>query len=84
MKMFIAGLIEHLDEENINWRDETVIMWDGASYHQSTEMLEYMAAKQVPLMILGPYSYLIAPCELFFGLLKSTHLNPNRQSTGKK
>jgi len=35
-------------------------------------------------MFSGPYSYDIAPCELFFALLKSSDINIHQVATGKK
>jgi len=32
----------------------------------------------------GPYSYISAPIELYFGLLKRGDLNPERQQLGKR
>ena len=61
-----------------------MVLWDGASYHDSEETRETLSELAVPILYFGPYSYLIAPIELFFGLLKSQDLNPDQQKTGKK
>ena len=39
---------------------------------------------RVPIMMMGPYSYDIAPCELFFAAFKSADINPSKVSTGKQ
>ena len=41
-------------------------------------------ALNVPIMFTAPYSYDCCPCELFFALLKSTDINPEKAATGKK
>ena len=61
-----------------------MILWDGASYHDSEDTRQALSEMQVPIIYFGPYSYLIAPIELFFGLLKSHDINPNQLKTGKK
>jgi hypothetical protein len=33
--MYLEHLVAILDGENKNWRRETVIFWDNASYHTS-------------------------------------------------
>ena len=38
---------------------------------------------RVPIMMMGPYSYDIAPCELFFAAFKSADINPSKVPTGK-
>ena len=34
-------------------------------------------------MMMGPYSYDIAPCELFFAAFKNAHINPDQVKLGK-
>jgi hypothetical protein len=70
MKEFVA----RLDFENKNWRSNTVIIWDGAGYHTSNEMMELLEVLRVPVMRLGPYGYLMQSTELVFQSLKSVKL----------
>ena len=37
----------------------------------------------VPIMMMGPYSYDAAPAELFFSAFKSDDVNPNKVPLGK-
>jgi len=59
-------------------------MWDGAGYHEATEVLQLMQQQRVPLMFLGPYSYHMAPAEMVFAALKVQRLNPDQAPLGKK
>ena len=69
-KLFFKEFSELLDQYRPRWRDNHVIMIDNAPYHCSKETLEYLEELRVPLMFLGPYSYDVAPCELFFAKFK--------------
>ena len=40
--------------------------------------------QRIPTMFLGPYSYDVAPCELFFAMFKQVELNPDNLPLGKK
>jgi hypothetical protein len=42
MTMFMMELIQRLDREDKKWRTNTVLMWDGAGYHTSKEILEFL------------------------------------------
>jgi transposase len=72
-----------LDKANPYWRNSTVILWDGASYHRAQGTLEMLERLRVPIMMLGPYSYDAAVIELFFSAFKSKDVNPNNIPLGK-
>ena len=38
---------------------------------------------QIPIMMSGPYSYDLAPAELFFAEFKKVDVNPNKVILGK-
>ena len=38
---------------------------------------------RVPIIMMGPYSYDAAPCELFFAEFKKRDINPNKVPLGK-
>jgi len=40
--IFLIHLMEQLDLDHPSWRDDTVILMDGARYHTGTEVREYM------------------------------------------
>ena len=84
MEIYFHHLVGKLDRERPDWRDDTVLLLDGASYHKSSSTLSVFKSLRIPVMILGPHSYDIAVCELFFSFLKSSEMNPMFQPTGKK
>ena len=84
MLVFFKHLIRQLDREDTSWATNTVFLLDGASYHTSKEMREYLQKLQVQIIYSGPYSYAAAPIEMVFGALKRGDLNPERRSVAKK
>ena len=40
--------------------------------------------QRIPVMFLAPYSYDVAPCELFFAMFKKVDINPEKLPTTKK
>ena len=62
----MTHLAKQLDKEIPGWRNDTIILIDGAPYHISDETLDHMKQLNIPLMFLGPASYNVAPCELMF------------------
>jgi hypothetical protein len=84
MCVFMKEFVARLDFEDKNWRSNTVIIWDGAGYHTSNEMMELLEVLRVPVMRLGPYGYLMQPTELVFQSLKSVKLIDRDQALGKK
>jgi transposase len=57
---------------------------DGAPYHHSDEITNYLKRNNVALFIAAPYAYDAAPCEMFFSYFKSKDLNPEHLKTGKR
>ena len=84
MCMFIRELVKVLDRERPQWRADTVLVLDNATYHCSTECIALFKELRVPMTFSGPHSYATAQCELGFGALKSKHLNPDQLPSGKK
>jgi hypothetical protein len=76
MQAFMTELVKILEQEDKHFRNNTIIFWDGASYHSGKETRKTMEALDLPIIQLAPYSYLSAPCELAFGLFKSVNINP--------
>ena len=60
---YLYHLAATLDREADNWRAETFILFDNASYHRSEQ--KRFAIKKLGLRVCysGPYSYESAPCE---------------------
>ena len=73
-----------LDSEDQFWRQDTIIVWDNASYHTANSTKRLLETLDVPLMQLGAYSYDMAPAELLFARLKTSDLHPGKIAVGKK
>ena len=76
MSMYFKYLSKTLDADRTNWRMNTIILMDGASYHQDQETLDTLKEFRVPVMFLGPHSYDAAPIETFFSYIKRVNLHP--------
>ena len=76
--------MDQLDIGIPDWRDNTVFLLDGATYHTGSKVREYMRKLQLDIIWSGPYSYDAAPIELVFGHLKLGEINTECQKTGKK
>ena len=84
MLIFLSRLCRLLDGESWGWRDNTVFLFDGASYHTSPETRKVMGYLDIKVVFSAPYCYDTAPCELLFAHLKNTDLNSQRMPTGKR
>ena len=72
-----------LDNENRNWRRNTVIMLDNATYHKCQSVLEIFENTETAVIFTGPHSYDASPCELYFAAFKAADINPRHLRTGK-
>jgi len=84
MMIYLQHLVEQLDLERSGWRDDTVLLLDGARYHTGSKVREYLRKLELQVIWSGPYSYSSAPIEMVFGALKFGEINPDKKSTGKK
>jgi hypothetical protein len=84
MELFIRDLVRQLTEEDRRFRQNTLIVIDGAPYHQSKATRALMAELQLPLMISGPHSYDASPCEQYFAQFKKADINPRKIKCGKR
>ena len=84
MEIYLTELVRMLDAEDKHWREDTVILWDNASYHTKPSTQRLLERLQIPLMQLGAYSYDMAPAELLFARLKTSDLHPGEITVGKK
>jgi hypothetical protein len=57
---------------------------DGAPYHTAAGTLKLLEKLKVPIMMQGPHSYDIAPCEVYFAAFKSKDINPRHIPTTKE
>jgi len=81
---FLQRLILQLDSEDPDWRDDTLLLLDGAKTHRSEETRRALAALRVPAIIAGPYGFDGSPVEKLFALLKVGDLNPWMIKTGQR
>ena len=81
---FILRLVAIFDCEDPDWRENSIVVLDNASYHHGDETLEALAILRVPTMLAGPYGYDGSPCEKLFAHLKVGDLNPGDISSGKR
>ena len=73
--LFLVKLVEHLDGEDLRWREHSVIMLDNANYHRSVPTLRVMDDLRLPVLFLGPYHFRLAPVEMLFNYVKNRDLN---------
>ena len=74
ISLFLAHLARMLDAEQPGWRDQAILLLDGARYHVSAETRSVIRKLQLPCMFSGPYSFSTAPIELLFAGLKTGEL----------
>ncbi len=84
MAIYLRQLVKKLDKDRPRWREDTCITMDNAPYHVSVETMAILKELRVPVMFLGPHSYNVAPVELLFAAIKSTHMNLEMEATGKR
>ena len=84
MLIFLTKLVDQLDISLPSWREDTVILLDGAKYHVGSKVREYMRKMKLDVIWSGPYSYDAAPIERLFGQLKLGEINAENQATGKR
>ena len=76
MEIFLLQLVLKLDQEDAEWRKNTVLLLDNAPYHTSESSIDLMEGLNIPLLFTGPHSYDAAPIELLFAAFKSADINP--------
>ena len=73
--LFLQQLIEVLEKEQPGWQEDTVLLWDNATYHTSAETMSVVNRFGLQVLYSGPYSYSAAPVETLFSALKCRELN---------
>jgi hypothetical protein len=68
--MFLFYLTQLLDQERPEWREDTIILMDNASYNKSEETIEDIERLGIPVIFAAAYSYDASPIERYFGYLK--------------
>jgi transposase len=75
---FLTKLVSYLDNQDPQWRKNSIIMIDNASYHRGVPTLHQIEMLKLPVLFLGPYHFRMAPVEMLFNYIKSHDLNPLR------
>ncbi len=57
LMMFISRLAAILSKKNHNWRENCVLLLDGASYHKSADTRAYLGSMRIKTVLSAPYSY---------------------------
>ena len=83
MSLFWKSLVLKLDKERPGWRANTIWTLDGAAYHSGEASLKLLQHLRIQVLMQGPHSYDVAPCELFFARFKSDDINPRHVPTSK-
>ena len=83
MSLFWRSLSKKLDQERPGWRQNTLWAMDGAAYHQGEESLTVLEQLDVKILMQGPHSYDVAPCELYFARWKTKNINPRMLPSSK-
>ena len=83
-RLFLAKLCDKLYAEDAQYKQHVVLHFDGAPYHKTDDVRDYLRMQGVQAIINGPYGYDSVVCELFFSALKSTNLHPTHAKTSKK
>ena len=50
MEIFLTELVQMLDSENPFWRQDTVLVWDNASYHTAKSTKRLLEILEIPVM----------------------------------
>ena len=84
MKMFLSKLAIQLDNEKGNWREDTVFLFDNATYQSNSNIWKHMNHLQMTVIYSGPASYYASVTELLWGFIKRGNLNEQGLATGKR
>ena len=83
--MFLTRLAHRLYKLDPNYKKNNIFTWDGAVYHRSDDVRDFVREElRIQVIILPPYGWDSSVCEIFFKILKSVNLNPLLLGTGKK
>ena len=82
--LFMKNLMNSLDQESPGWQENTVFLFDNATYHKSVETVRFFSRWGLQVIFSGPYSYSAAPTETLFSGLKYGELNTDNLPTGKR
>ena len=82
--MYLMRLVKQLDLDRPDWREDSILLLDGAKVHVSDHTKAEINKLAVPIIFTAPYSYDGSPAEKWFSYLKNTGLAPLDIKTGKR
>jgi hypothetical protein len=68
--LFLIHLVEKLNLDRLDWKSDTIILMDNASYNKSDYTMDYIRKLDLPVIFSAAYSYDASPIELHFGYFK--------------
>jgi hypothetical protein len=77
-------LVDRLDALDAEWRQDSIILLDGAGYHCSDDTKRTIKDMNLPVIWSGAYAYDAAAVEMAIGFIKSVDLNKEALPTGKQ
>jgi transposase InsO family protein len=81
--LFLIHLAAKLDIDRPDWRSDTIILIDNASYNTSSYTTKCIRKLGIPVMFSAPYSYDASMIERFFGYFKQSIILDKSQPSGK-
>jgi len=84
MEIFFRQLVLKLNKDRLDWRENTIVILDNASYHSTSSVIKLLESLRIPVIFSGPHSYDTAVCELIFAMFKSGNWNKEGLPMGKK
>ena len=63
----ISQLITNLEKRYKDWRKEVVLLLDNAPWHTGKLIRKYLRLMQAPVILMSPYSPMLASVESLFG-----------------
>jgi hypothetical protein len=81
--LFLIDLAAKLDSDRPDWRSDTIILIDNASYNASSYTTKCIRKLGLPVMFSAPYSYDASAVERHFGYFKQAVILDKTQSSGK-
>ena len=82
--LFLTELAAVLDSERPDWRKNTLILMDNASYNTDPRTRAQIQRLKMPVLHSAPYSYSASPIESFYSYYKKGRMMPEDEAAGKK
>ena len=77
-QLFLMQLVYKLDTQDPDWRVNTIVMLDGASYHMAKGTKDFARRLRIPMIFVSPHSPMVSPIELLFKTIKSGWSKPKK------